>query len=228
MGSARRAAAGGRRPADRRRRRYKTGHSGRHRTAKSGERRRLVCDSARYKGAETAVSHFFASAPWGLFKSIWCFFCVVLGRQGSRPCGYFHAEMRGSRRTAKSDRSKAALALVSGRGGAETRETPAAARHVRKKKSKIARSLRLVSLAPRHEIWDDGYPSKGVEVRHKAVARLPMTRQGTCSLDIQRQRPVRPDHRGRAVVFGASCACGRRSRHLTGEQQPRCGEVSYP
>ena len=74
----------------------------------------------------------------------------------------------------------------------------------------------------------DGYPSKGVEVRHKAVARLPMTRQGTCYLNIQRQRPVRPDHRGRAVVFGAPCACGRRSRHLTGEQQARCGEVSCP
>ena len=110
-GGVRRAAAGGRRLADRRRRRYKTGHSGRHRTAKSGERRRLVCDSAHYKGAETAIFCFFsASVPWwGLFKSILCFFCVVLGRRGSRSWGYFDAKMRGSWRTAKSDRSKAAL-----------------------------------------------------------------------------------------------------------------------
>ena len=42
-------------------------------------------------------------------KSIWCFFCVLLGRQGSRSCGYFNAKLRGSRCTAKSDRSKAAL-----------------------------------------------------------------------------------------------------------------------
>ena len=50
----------------------------------------------------------------------------------------------------------------------------------------------------------------------------------TCHLNIQRQRPVGPDHRGRAVVFGAPCACGRRPRHLTGEQRPRCGGVSCP
>ena len=63
------------------------------------------------KGAETAVVFCFfssASEPWGLFKSIWCFLCVVLGRLGSSSCGYFHAEMRGTRRTAKSDRSKPA------------------------------------------------------------------------------------------------------------------------
>ena len=98
-------------------------------------------------------------------------------------------------------------------------------------RSGMARQLRIsFSKLPsaRHEIWDDGYPSKGVEVRHKAVAHVPMTRQGTCHLNTQRQRPVRPDHRFRAVVFGASCACGRRSRHLTGEQQPRCGEVPCP
>ena len=68
-----------------------------------------MCDSARYKGVETAVAVFSASVPWGLFKSTWYFFCVVLGRQGSRSCDYFHAKMRGSRRTAKSDRYKAAL-----------------------------------------------------------------------------------------------------------------------
>ena len=38
---------------------------------------------------------------------------MLLGRQGSRSCGYFNAKMRGSRRTAKSDRSKAALLLKS-------------------------------------------------------------------------------------------------------------------
>ena len=103
-GGVRQPAAGGRRPADRRRRRYKTGHSGRHRTAKSGERRRLVCDSPRYKGAETAVFCFFsASVPWGLFKSTWCFFCVVLGRPGSSSCVYFNAKLPGTRRTAKPD-----------------------------------------------------------------------------------------------------------------------------
>ena len=37
---------------------------------------------------------------------------MVLGRQGSRSCDYFHAKMRGGRRTAKSDRSKAALTPV--------------------------------------------------------------------------------------------------------------------
>ena len=31
------------------------------------------------------------------------------------------------------------------------------------------------SLKPRHEMWDDGYTSKGVAVRHTAVARTPMT-----------------------------------------------------
>ena len=36
---------------------------------------------------------------------------MLLGRQGSRSCGYFNAKMRGSRRTAKSDRSKPALVL---------------------------------------------------------------------------------------------------------------------
>ena len=61
---------------------------------------------------------------------------------------------------------------------------------------------------------------KGAKVRHKAVARLPMTRLRIRRLKIiQRQRLVRPDHRGSAVVFGAPCACGRRSRHLTGEQR---------
>ena len=65
---------------------------------------------------------------------------------------------------------------------------------------------------PRHGIWDDGYTSKGAKVRHKAVARLPMTRLRTFHLNLQRQRPVRPDHRGRAVFrFGPPCACGRRS-----------------
>ena len=51
---------------------------------------------------------FSASVPWGLFKSVLCFFCVVLGKPGSGSCGYFHAEMKGTRRTAKSDRSKPA------------------------------------------------------------------------------------------------------------------------
>ena len=41
-------------------------------------------------------------------------FCVLLGRQGSRSCGYFNAKMRASRSTAKSDRSKAALVVVVG------------------------------------------------------------------------------------------------------------------
>ena len=49
------------------------------------------------------------SVPWSLFKSIWCFFCVVLGRPGSSSGGYFHAKTRGTRRTAKSNRSKPAL-----------------------------------------------------------------------------------------------------------------------
>ena len=60
------------------------------------------------KEQKPPFSGFSASVPWGLFKSIWCFFGVLLGRQGSRSCGYFNAKMRGSRRTAKSDRSKPA------------------------------------------------------------------------------------------------------------------------
>ena len=40
-------------------------------------------------------------------------FYVVLGRQGSRSCGYFHAKMRGSRRTAESVRSSKAARVVS-------------------------------------------------------------------------------------------------------------------
>ena len=53
-------------------------------------------------------------------------------------------------------------------------------------------------------------------MRHKAAARTPGLHLTTCHLGIQRQHAVRPDHRGRAVVFGAPCACGRRPRHLTG------------
>ena len=34
---------------------------------------------------------------------------MVLGRSGSSSCGYFHTKMRGTRRTAKLDRSKPAL-----------------------------------------------------------------------------------------------------------------------
>ena len=40
--------------------------------------------------------------------------CVFLRRPRSRPCGYFHANTRGNRTTAKSDRSKAALSLEIG------------------------------------------------------------------------------------------------------------------
>ena len=47
------------------------------------------------------------------------FLCVFLCRPGSRSCGYFHAKTRGTRRTAKSDRSKAALAR-----GARWRQNP--------------------------------------------------------------------------------------------------------
>ena len=72
------------------------------------------------KEQKPPFSGFSASVPWGLFKSIWSFFCVLLGRQGSRSCGYFNAKMRGSRRTAKSDRSKAALTLLSDRNSAGT------------------------------------------------------------------------------------------------------------
>ena len=69
-----------------------------------------LCVIARgTKEQKPPFSVFSASVPWGLFKSIWCFFCVVLGRPGSSSCGYFHAKMRGTRRTAKSDRSKPAL-----------------------------------------------------------------------------------------------------------------------
>ena len=47
-------------------------------------------------------------------------FCVLLGRQGSRSCGYFNAKVRGSRRTAKSDRSnKGALFYIHLGGGVE-------------------------------------------------------------------------------------------------------------
>ena len=49
------------------------------------------------------------TVPWGLFEIAWCFLCVVLDRQGPRSCGYFHAKMRGTRRTTKPDRSKLAL-----------------------------------------------------------------------------------------------------------------------
>ena len=45
---------------------------------------------------------------------------MVLGRQESRSCGYFHVKMRGSRRTAKSDRSKPALLLERFFGGEMT------------------------------------------------------------------------------------------------------------
>ena len=72
-----------------------------------------MCDSARHKGQRSRNRRFLffsASAPWGLFKSIRCFSCVVFGRQRSRSCGYFHAKMLGIRRTAKSNRSKPALA----------------------------------------------------------------------------------------------------------------------
>ena len=70
---------------------------------KSGERRQLVCDSARHEGAETAVFCFSASVPWGLFKSTWSFFCVVLGRPGPSSCVYFNAKLAGTRRTVKPD-----------------------------------------------------------------------------------------------------------------------------
>ena len=120
--SERRAASGGRRPAGRPgpTPRHLNGYLGRHHTANPGERRRLVCDSARNKGAETAVFCCFSSEsvpscfPWSIFKRIWCFcVCVFLCRLGSRSCGYFHAKMRGTRRTAKSDHTPASRTLVS-------------------------------------------------------------------------------------------------------------------
>ena len=44
----------------------------------------------------------------GPFQKYIVLFCVVLDRPGSSFRGYFHAKMRGTRRTAKSDRSKPA------------------------------------------------------------------------------------------------------------------------
>ena len=68
-----------------------------------------VLSAANPPLAETTVFFFFASSvPCGLFKHIWCFFvCVFLCRPGPRSCVFFHAKMRGTRRTAKSDGSKA-------------------------------------------------------------------------------------------------------------------------
>ena len=71
----------------------------------------FFCWNLRNLPAES-TSEMLASFTDGVFKSIWCFFCVLLGRQGSRSCGYFNAKMRGSRRTAKSDRSKPALVIA--------------------------------------------------------------------------------------------------------------------
>ena len=51
----------------------------------------------------------FCQCAMGPFLKHTVFFCVVLGKQGSRSCDYFNAKMRGSRRTAKPDRSKPAL-----------------------------------------------------------------------------------------------------------------------
>jgi hypothetical protein len=82
-GGVRRAAAGGWRPADRRRRRYKTGHSGRHRTAKSGERRRLVCDyfdliARGTKEQKPPFSVFFLPVCRGAFFKVYVFFVWFL------------------------------------------------------------------------------------------------------------------------------------------------------
>ena len=73
-----------------------------------------ICD-VREHGARwptRAPGGFLINLPQyhGAFLKVYgAFSCVVIGRQGSRSCGYFHAKMRGTRRTAKSDRSKPAL-----------------------------------------------------------------------------------------------------------------------
>jgi hypothetical protein len=115
--SERRAASGGRRPAGGGRPTDADGGMKPATQVATARRNRAsgggLCVIARgIKEQKPPFSGFSASVPWGLFKSIWCFFCVLLGRQGSRSCGYFNAKMRGSRRTAKSDRSKAALLLI--------------------------------------------------------------------------------------------------------------------
>ena len=51
---------------------------------------------------------FCCQCTMGPFEKYMVLFCVLLSRQGSRSCGYSNAKMRGSRRTAKSDRSKPA------------------------------------------------------------------------------------------------------------------------
>ena len=86
------------------------GHLGRHHTANSGERRGLCAIARGTKEQKPPFSFFFpASVPWGLLKSTCgAFFCVFLCRPGPRSCGYFHAEMRRTWRTAKPDRSKPA------------------------------------------------------------------------------------------------------------------------
>ena len=110
--SERRAASGGRRPAGGGRPTDADGGMKPATQVATARRNRAsgggLCVIARgIKEQKPPFSGFSASVPWGLFKSIWCFFCVLLGRQGSRSCGYFNAKMRGSRRrTAKSDRSK--------------------------------------------------------------------------------------------------------------------------
>ena len=77
-----------------------------------------ICDVREHgaRGPTRAPVRVFkkpGTVPYSLFKSIWCFLCAVLGRQGSRSCGFFHAKMRGTRRTTNSDRSKPALLVMS-------------------------------------------------------------------------------------------------------------------
>ena len=76
--------------------------------------RRLVCDGARYKGEETAVSVFLPVCHGGLFKCAPLRFFVFLdaSRQGSSSCGDFYAKMRGTQRTVKSALPKPALAQI--------------------------------------------------------------------------------------------------------------------
>ena len=101
------------------------------------------------------------------------------------PCGYFHAEMRGSRRTAKSDRSRAAL---------PTHQNSHAALHLASFNRALcapatACDLRAARTAPRRKKKEQGTRRKGKE--EKNGTRFPICPQGAFlpSLAIARYAP---------------------------------------
>ena len=69
-----------------------------------------------------------------------------------------------------------------------------------------------------------------VAKRHQSDARARMS--SPSNLPSQDSAPTCSDPTTVAALscseLGAPCACGRRPRHLTGDQRPRCGEISCP